>query len=224
MSDPSQEGTSRGRPAACELRGLVLAAGSGGRLGLGPKALLRIAPGGRTLLGHTVAVLAEACRDVVVVTGAGAADVRTFLDRVHPSGVTAVENPLWRSGMASSLRTGVRALAAGTGGDRAVLVAVVDQPGLSGEIVDRIVAARAPGRVVAADYGGGPRHPVVFPGGLLEEAASLARGDAGARSWLRSHPGLVDLVGCSDLDDGSDLDLPEDLDRWKARVRDHRCP
>ena len=44
-----------------------------------------------------------------------------------------------------------------------------------------------------------------------QPAAAAATGDAGARSYLAAHRELIDLVDCSDLDTGSDVDTVLDL-------------
>jgi nicotine blue oxidoreductase len=69
--------------------GIVLAAGAGTRLGKGPKALLPYR--GRPLLESVAGALLDGgCREVVVVLGAGAADVRGRTDLARH---TVVENP-----------------------------------------------------------------------------------------------------------------------------------
>src|SRR5688572_11313808 len=116
---------------------VLLAAGSGSRLGLGPKALLPFR--GRTLVEVLAGVLlAGGCRDVVVVLGADAAKVRSATDL---TGHTVVENPEWKSGMGSSFRRGLAAAPA----EDHVLVALVDQPGLTAGTVARLLAAHKAG-------------------------------------------------------------------------------
>jgi len=44
-------------------------------------------------------------------------------------------------------------------------------------------------------------------------AAAAAHADVGARDLLRAQHEIVQLVDCSDLDDGGDLDAPADL--WR---------
>lgn len=194
--------------------GVLLAGGAGTRLGLGPKALLPFR--GRTL----VEVLAKAlldggCHEVVVVLGAGSEEVRrtTDLDRY-----LVVDNPEWASGMASSFRTGVAAAAHGHN----VLMALVDQPSLTPGVVARLLAAHQPGRVTAAGYAEDAHdgsaatklrrgHPLIIDAALRTEAAESAAGDAGARRFLKAHPGLVDVVDCSDLASGADVDTKAQL-------------
>lgn len=187
---------------------VLLAAGAGTRLGLGPKALLPFR--GRTLVEVLADVLlAGGCREVVTVLGADAAGVRATTDL---SRHRVIDNPGWATGMGSSFRAGVAAAAP----EDHVLIALVDQPGLTPETVARLLAAHRPGRVTAAAYrdpeGKLQRgHPLLLDAGLRVEAAETATGDAGARVFLQAHPDLVDLVDCSDLSGGEDLDSPDQL-------------
>jgi nicotine blue oxidoreductase len=197
----------RGGPPATAV---LLAGGAGTRLGRGPKALLpcRGVPLVSRLAGE---LRAGGCAGVVVVLGAQAARVRAEADL---AGCTAVENPDWAAGMGGSFRAGVQATPTG----HAVLVAVVDQPGLDRALVARLLRAHVPGRVAAAgfaDDAGRLRrgHPVLFGPDQARAAAALAEGDAGARTWLARNPEVVDLVDCSDLSDGGDVDTAADL--WR---------
>ena len=194
--------------------GVLLAGGAGTRLGLGPKALL-------PFRGHTlVEVLAKTlldggCLEVVVVLGAGAEDVRGTTDL---GGYLVVDNPEWASGMSSSFRTGVAAASHGHN----VMVTLVDQPGLTPGVVARLLAAHQAGRVTAAGYPDTVHHgstttklrrghPLIIDASLRADVAESAVGDAGARRFLKAHPGLVDVVDCSDLADGADVDTKDKL-------------
>ncbi|WP_104174978.1 nicotine blue oxidoreductase [Arthrobacter sp. Y81] len=187
---------------------VLLAAGAGTRLGRGPKALLPFR--GRTLVEVLADVLLDGgCREVVVVLGADAAKVRDTTDLAK---YTVIENPDWQSGMGGSFRRGIAAAAA----EDHVLMALVDQPGLTPETVARVLAAHRPGRVTAAAYrgpGGTLRrgHPLLLDVALRAEAAESATGDAGARLFLQDRPELIDLVDCSDQSGGEDLDTPDQL-------------
>ncbi|MEZ2391612.1 nicotine blue oxidoreductase [bacterium RCC_150] len=192
--------------------GVLLAGGAGARLGLGPKALLPFR--GRTLVEELAAVLLDGgCCEVVVVLGAGAKEIRRTTDL---SPYLVVENPDWASGMAGSFKAGVGAASAG----HDVLVALVDQPGLTPAVVARLLAAHRSGRVTAAGYPEDPftgrtrlrrGHPLIIDAGLRAEVAASAVGDAGARGFLKAHPGLVDVVDCGDLADGADVDTKAQL-------------
>ncbi|WP_426764170.1 nicotine blue oxidoreductase [Pseudarthrobacter sp. 1G09] len=205
--------------------GVVLAAGAGTRLGLGPKALLPYR--GRPLVEAIAGALFDGgCRDVVVVLGAGAAEVVEAADLGR---CRVAANPDWQSGMGSSFLLGE-----GTA-DPAdhLLVALVDQPGLTPETVARLLAAHRPGRVTAAAYrprdlpDGSPRnhlkpgqlqrsqlqrgHPLLIDASLRSAVATTVTGDAGARGFLRANPGMVDEVDCSDQSTGEDIDTPDQL-------------
>ncbi|MGO4452500.1 nicotine blue oxidoreductase [Arthrobacter sp. RAF14] len=187
---------------------VLLAAGAGTRLGLGPKALLRRR--GTPLVDHLAAVLHDGgCDGVVVVLGADADRVRA---EAALKGCTVVVNDAWDSGMGGSLKAGLAAVPPG----HHALVALVDQPGLTAEAVAAVLAVHRPGRVTAAAYPDASGtlmrgHPVLFDATLLTAVADSAHGDAGARDFLRAHPELVDLVGCGASGDGRDVDTPADL-------------
>ncbi|WP_342065194.1 nucleotidyltransferase family protein [Cellulosimicrobium aquatile] len=198
---------------------VLLAAGAGTRLGRGPKALLPHR--GAALVEHaTATLLAGGCDAVVVVLGAEAARVRAGSSLDGP-GVRVVDNPDWATGMASSLRVGVAAALDLV--PARVVVAHVDQPGVGPDDVARLLAAHRPGRVTASRWLAGgaaedaagadrPRwaHPLVLDATLAAPAAASARGDHGARDFLRTHADLVDVV--DHPGDGRDLDTAADLD------------
>ncbi|WP_458111917.1 nucleotidyltransferase family protein [Arthrobacter sp. R1-13] len=188
--------------------GVLLAAGSGSRLGLGPKALLPF--GGRTLVEILADLLRQGgCREVVVILGADAARVLTKVDLERHK---VVINSEWESGMGSSFRLGVQSAQPSDH----VLIALVDQPGLTSESVARLISRHRPGSVTAAGYRnpGGELtrgHPLLLDASLREAAAGSASGEAGARLFLKANPELIDLVDCSDQSGGQDLDTPDQL-------------
>ena len=186
--------------------GLVLAAGSGSRLGT-PKALVEL--GGERLVDRAVRVMADGgCAPIVVVSGAAAFEV---------AGADVVANPDWATGMGSSLRVGLAALA-GSEAD-AVVVSLVDQPGIGPEVVARVIEAFEAGAVVAtATYDGQRRNPVLLARGTWAEVARLAEGDAGARPYLAAHPAEVRAVPCDDLGSADDIDTAEDLARARREA------
>ena len=69
--------------------------------------------------------------------------------------------------------------------------------------------------MAVAAYDGRPRNPVLIAREHWAEATAMARGDTGARPFLRAHPELVTLIECGDTGSPDDIDTPEDL----ARVR-----
>jgi nicotine blue oxidoreductase len=186
--------------------GVVLAAGSGSRLGT-PKALVEL--NGERLVDRAVRTLREGgCDGVIVVLGAADVDV---------PGATVVHNPDWETGMGSSFRVG---LAAPGPGVDALIVHLVDQPRIGPEVVARLIAAHAGGATVAvATYGGQRRNPVLLARSTWAEASAMAEGkDQGARPYLAAHPEQMTAVPCDDLGDAEDIDTAADLERARARL------
>jgi CTP:molybdopterin cytidylyltransferase MocA len=172
------------------IAGLVLAAGEGRRFG-GPKAPVVV--DGERLVDRAVRVLREGgCDPVYVVLGAWVGDV--------PGSVTIL-NPEWSEGMGSSLRAGLGAVDA----DR-VIVTLVDLPGLTGEAVARLAAT--PARIAQAAYDGERGHPVLLGREHVAGVVAVARGDRGARDYLREQGDRIDLVEVGDVASGDDLDAP----------------
>jgi len=188
--------------------GLLLAAGAGRRMG-GPKALVEVA--GEPLVQRGIRLLRDGgCDPVVVVVGASADEVRLLC-----AGADVVHAADWESGMAASLRAGLAAL-----DTEACVVALVDQPFVTAEVVQRLRAAHGAGAAAAvASYAGHPRNPVLLDRSVWAAVAATATGDEGARSWLRAHPELVVEVDCTDAGAPDDLDTPQDL---AALTRDTR--
>jgi CTP:molybdopterin cytidylyltransferase MocA len=179
--------------------GLLLAAGAGRRYGM-PKALVR--RDGRLLVEHAAATLRDGgCAPVVVVLGAAADQVQAEARLGR-----AVVNPDWPTGMGSSLRAGLAALAATEA--EAAVVLLVDQPGITAAAVRRLVALSGPDVLAMAGYAGRRGHPVLLGRDHWAGVAALATGDVGARPYLSAHP--VRIVPCEDVADDRDVDTPEE--------------
>ncbi|MFG2291644.1 NTP transferase domain-containing protein [Streptomyces sp. NPDC048595] len=190
------------------MAGLLLAAGGGRRLGGRPKALLDHR--GRPLVEHAARVLREGgCDPVHIVLGAAADSVRA---RAELSAYGTSDNPDWAQGMGSSLRVGLAALA--DSGADAVVVSLVDQPGIGAAAVARVLAAYE-GRdaLASAAYDGRRGHPVLFGADHWPAVTASAQGDRGARAYLQEHADALTLVECADIAEPYDIDTPEDLHR-----------
>ncbi|HSS68384.1 MAG TPA: nucleotidyltransferase family protein [Nocardioidaceae bacterium] len=187
--------------------GLVLSAGEGSRLG-GPKALVA-GDDGVSWLARAVGVLAAGgAAPVYAVVGADADAVRA----AAPPDARTVEATDWREGMGASLRAGLAALATHQSGAVAVVVLLVDTPGVGAEVVERLAGGAAPEALARATYDSRPGHPVVIGRDHWAGVMASASGDRGARDYLVEH-GVVD-VECGDIADGSDIDTPEALAGW----------
>ena len=199
--------------------GVLLAAGEGSRFGR-PKALVEL--DGQTLAERGVTLLRAGGTDpVLIVTGAAEVELRPE----HQA--RTVYNGEWRTGMGSSLRGALRALAELEAGPEigAVVVALADQPLVGAEAVGRLIAAyRAGAGVAVAAYGGKPRNPVLLAREHWPEVIATATGDQGARAFLRARPELVTLVECGDTGRPDDIDTPADLEHIAvSRPGSPRC-
>ena len=193
---------------AVRVAGLVLAAGEGRRLGR-PKALLRDSAG-RAWVRRAVETLVEAGLDldaVWVVVGAQAAAVRHEV----PQECHVVESRDWAEGMGASLRNGLVALDHAPAVVEAAVVMLVDIPGVGSAVVRRLLPLAARDTVARATYEGRPGHPVLIGRDHWAAARAVARGDEGARAFLRTHGAVA--VECGDVGSGMDVDTSADLER-----------
>jgi nicotine blue oxidoreductase len=173
-----------------------------------PKALVELC--GEPLVRRALRVLGDGgCAPVVVVLGAAAGEVAALL----PPGVRLVVAPDWADGMGASLRAGLSALV-DVDAD-AALVHLVDLPGVTAAAVARVVAAaRGPDTLARAVYQGRPGHPVLIGRSHWAGVRESATGDAGARSYLATHPARP--VECGDPAGPEDVDTPEQLARFRT--------
>jgi molybdenum cofactor cytidylyltransferase len=184
---------------------VILAAGSSSRMG-SPKQLLDY--GGKPLLRHAVDVaLASMCRNVMVVLGARANELRPALEGLP---VNILENPRWEEGMGTSIRTGVeKAQADGLDG---VILALADQPLVTPEILDRLVRTHIEtGQpIIAAQYAGTVGVPVFFSREFFPNLLALKPGQ-GCKGVILAHAGNAIHLDCPEAE--MDIDTPQDYDR-----------
>ena len=184
--------------------GIVLAAGASTRMGR-PKQLVSYC--GRTLLHRAVdAALGASLDPVVVVIGSSAEQIRPALEGLP---VEIAINAEWSEGMASSIRTGIRALERGWPDSRAALLMACDQVRMDAGILTRIVEAfDAPPcpPMVACRYAETIGVPALFDRSMFEDLRRL-EGDRGAKALLEGDPEHVRSVswpdGAVDLDSGN---------------------
>jgi molybdenum cofactor cytidylyltransferase len=150
--------------------GLVLGAGGSRRLGR-PKQLLPY--GAATLLDHTVDTARQCGFDQIVVPLGGAhADVQSTVDL---SGADVVVNYAFGNGCSSSIAA---ALGAVDPRCEVLVLMLGDQPGVTPEIVDALVAGRGDAPLAVCRYDDGRGHPIAFAPSVFPELANL-HGDKG---------------------------------------------
>ena len=170
-----------------------------------PKPLASVT--GRPMLERTLQIVRDAGVDrIVVVLGDHAADVRA---RVDLDGTTVVENPRFKDGMSSSLRSGVRAVGASV---RNVMTILGDQPFVSPTTVRALVrrAESGDGAIFIPTYKGVWGNPVVFDASLAPELDRL-QGDVGCRGLFPRHSSEIREVPVDDPGILVDIDTEAEL-------------
>lgn len=185
---------------------VVLAAGSGRRFGR-PKAAVHFE--GEPLARRAARAALAACDAVVVVTGPeGEAVARTLADLP----VTVAPNREHASGMASSIRVGVRAARALDPPADAVLILPCDLPRVGAPALSRLVRAHRDegAALVASAFDATVGPPALFAGPHLDSLLTL-EGDRGARATLEAGGAALRRIPCPEA--ALDVDRPEDLER-----------
>ncbi len=193
---------------------VLLAAGSGSRMGNRPKCLLEL--GGVSLIRRQLIALSGAGVDeLVVVLGHHA-------ERIEPAvrdfPVTLVRNLDPDAGQVSSLRLGLQAL---TGKIDTVLVALADQPLINSQDINDLIGAfkkRPEGtEVVQPTVDGLPGNPVMFSQSVREQILA-SEASIGCRQWQAAHPHAVHAWVSSNQRYRTDVDSPEDIEALAART------
>jgi CTP:molybdopterin cytidylyltransferase MocA len=193
---------------------IVLAAGSSSRMGGPQKVLLEF--DGKPMVSHAVEAASDGgCQQVVVVYSAS--EVKDAVGDV----AELAHNPDAQTGMASSLKVGLRALRPEI---EAAVVLLGDQPLVGSRTIGALLRAwRREGsrpavavskkRSASDEESRGRRPdalwtpPVVLAREMWKDLNAL-EGDAGARQILDGHPELLDTVPAPGRPD--DIDTPED--------------
>jgi molybdenum cofactor cytidylyltransferase len=191
---------------------ILLAAGGSSRLGH-PKQLLLYK--NQTLLQHSLSVaLASNAQMIVVVLGADADILQKELtgEKIH-----VVINAYWQEGMASSIRTGVKAITEISPSVEGVILLVCDQPFINSALLNNLITAhqKTGKEIVACTYGNTFGPPVFFHHSLFSELLQL-KGDTGARSIVQKH---LDSMEAIPFPEGIfDIDTEADYEKIKGNV------
>jgi molybdenum cofactor cytidylyltransferase len=185
---------------------VLLAAGESRRMGEF-KQLLPL--GGKTFVECCVDnLLASRAGEVLVVTGHREADVRRVIgDRP----VRFAHNPDYRAGMSSSVKRGVEAISEES---RACLIALVDQPQISVDVINRIIEAYEKDKplIVIPTYEGRNGHPIILDSKLKGEVLAISH-DEGLRQVVRARSSQVARIEIFTEAILTDFDYPEDYRR-----------
>ncbi|RLA42260.1 MAG: hypothetical protein DRR06_13790 [Gammaproteobacteria bacterium] len=182
---------------------IILAAGCSSRMGKQNKLLLPVR--GVPIISHVVrAVLASRVEQVIVVLGHDAKEIRQLLPMTR---VTCVYNPKYNTGIASSLRYGLRAVAEEMG---SAMIVLGDMPFISSAQLDQLIAEFKPDLekdIVAPVREGRRGNPVLWGRRYFNKMQEL-HGDTGARNLLLQYAANVSSVEVNDAAIFLDIDTP----------------
>ena len=200
-------------PHRARIAALILAAGQSRRMGAENKLLLEI--DGKPMVRHVAErVLASAAQPVTIVLGHQPEAVKAALAGLD---VGFVENPDYADGLSSSLKAGLAAVPESADG---AIVCLGDMPGVSTDLVDRLIAGFNPveGRAILAPTRGGRRgNPVLWARRFFDELMTLS-GDTGAKHLIGTYGEFLTEIEAPDDGVLIDLDTPAAL----AAYRDGR--
>ncbi len=197
---------------------VLLAAGSGSRLGGRPKSLLEL--GGVPLIRRQLIALSGAGVDEVVVVLGHHAEVIEAAVREFP--VTLARNPSPDDGQASSVCIGLAAL---SGRLDAVIVALADQPLVNAQDVTALIGAfkkRGAAAMVVPRVNGEPGNPVIFEAALRDEWQA-GEANAACRRWREANPERLLWLDTDNSRYRIDIDTPEDMQRFTLRTGHTLC-
>ena len=126
--------------------------------------------------------------------------------------VTFVTNRDYATGLASSLKAGIRALLASCEG---ALILLGDMPKVAPEHLDGLIAAFAPDRIVVPVHAGKQGNPVLWPAKYFPELLQLD-GDTGAKRLIGVHADQLREVDLGTDAIFADIDTPGALAALRA--------
>jgi len=193
---------------------VLLAAGTGERIGRRPKCLLEL--DGAPLIRRQITALSDAgVIERVVVVGHHAQHVLPVIDALP---ITIVRNPHPEDGQVSSQRLGLAALGAQLD---AVIVALADQPLINAQDVTDLIGAwktRRPGAAVVYPQVDGARgNPVIFHAAVRAEILASAA-DIGCRQWQAAHADRVMPFVTDNRRYTVDIDTDDDVVRFERET------
>lgn len=129
------------------------------------------------------ALLASRVDDIIVVLGHRYQEIQSHIEHFP---VRIVINQHYSQGMSSSVICGVRAISASA---RAALIAVVDQPLVTADIIDRLIDAywKSEKKIIIPVYRGRGGHPILIDLSFRQKILAIDP-ERGLRQIVYSHP------------------------------------
>ena len=181
---------------------VLLAAGGSTRMG-SPKQLL--SSQGRPLVRHAAeTAIASGCDPVFVVVGSHAEEIRAALEGLD---IVIVENTDWEQGVGTSIRAGISG--AEIMGSEGAILALADQPLVTAEILQRLVAEHEEtGRpIIASEYADTVGVPAFFTREFFPKLKALLPTE-GCKAVILANLEQSIRISCPEAE--TDLDTPGD--------------
>lgn len=186
---------------------IILAAGESKRLGQ-PKQLLKL--NDETLIRRAVKTAIQAkAEKIVVVLGANFEPIKIEIEDLD---CEIVFNETWKSGMSSTIKTGLEKLLEIAPDISGVIISLCDQPFIEGkhfnELIDKFSQTNKP--IVSAFYNDKFGVPALFSKEISPELLKL-EGDRGARNLLNKDSENIEKIEMPEA--AFDIDTPEDFEK-----------
>lgn len=162
-----------------------------------------------SLLQHAVNQASETNAEVVIVVlGAKSENIA---DHIRSTKLVIVQNPEWKEGLASSIRSGINALEADYPADGAILM-VCDQPYVTTALLNELLTAQHTSQkhIVACEYRNTIGTPALFHHSYFPILQNL-QGDTGAKKVLLQHENDVHKISFPEGD--IDIDTRNDYEK-----------
>jgi molybdenum cofactor cytidylyltransferase len=133
------------------------------------------------------------------------------MERLKDRNAKTVINEAYREGMTRSVQTGIAGVSEQS---RAVVIALVDQPRISPNTINRLIDAYEHSRalIVKPRYSGQSGHPIIIDLCCRDEILSLGA-DCGLNKVTRAHASSTLYVDVDCRYVIEDIDTPEDYER-----------
>jgi len=196
------------------ISGILLAAGESKRMQPDFKPLLKW--GKRTVVGECVHQMRNSqLADIFVVLGHREADIRA---RLAGTGVQFAVNEDYAKGMLSSIKTGLAMLGPNTD---AVLIALVDQPMVKSNVINKLIDGYGDGSkgIIIPTYQGKHGHPIIVSYGYFDEIMQLDETNPeGLRAFINAHKNDWLEVPVETSAVIEDIDVPEQYQRLSRQA------
>lgn len=185
---------------------IIPAAGLSRRMGTN-KLLLPFA--GQTIIAHVVQQLRASRIDQIFLVTRH--DSSALCAALQNQPVTYITNPLPDGDMLSSIRAALAQISPDT---TALLLALADQPSITADLVDQLIAAfDADSRaIVVPTFNSRRGHPILFSARFRDEIMTSFDG-TGLRGLLQAHADQIRELPVSHSSILHDIDFPEDYRR-----------